>query len=800
MARTAALAPFLLTRPSLASAQAPAASPQENKSEPIAFARAEGPGVWAIGSERVERRLRLGPDGKLSLVSLHDPVAGLEWCDPTYPSDEFRVDLRWGAGQTASLTGAIGLEAEIPQTQIAADGRARLSFGLRHPASGLLLRLAYESYPGTATIRQGLELVNQGGQPLTVERLDTFRTRVAAGGGTFKLNWLTRGELNPLALDLFEQYLPPGNSWSLRSTCDLEDEQRAIPWFVLTAPPRQAGLVLGWEWSSEGLFQFGDTSPAVWLTGGLDPAYFRHILAPGETLAGPWGFLGLFAGDLDAAAQVTRDLVETWLAPPVPDERFPLVHYNTWYALFDQVDEANVASQLELAAQAGLESFVVDYGWFPRPGDWWPDPQRFPNGLKALSDAAHAQGLRFGLWLGMNTVAPEAAVVQQHPDWLARVDGQAQDQGGFGLALCTAHQPVRDWLRQETQRVVREYGCDWLLHDLNLLPRCHDPGHTHQVGDTRYVATRHLYEILDALRAVFPALIIENCSNGGHIMDYGMLQRSHTFAISDYSDSRSNVHAAAATVYPFPPRYAEAYMADELTPRQAQALHRGAAPHPGAPSGSPSPASGRGGISGVLGGQRAGGANPAGGANLPADTVYDNTALQADLFQYRSAMLGVWAISVDFTQPSWQDGPARFRTLQDTIARYKQDRRLLRDGVVSHLLPLGPQGAPVALLYWLAVLGQGVILAFAGSTPGEQRLMPRGLDPALDYLVTVGSQAPVRWSGRDLTQTGLSVGFSLPYESQVVRLQQDPSPLRHRARLPLLAAAAPQSSAQRRGR
>ena len=65
--------------------------------------------------------------------------------------------------------------------------------------------------------------------------------------------------------------------------------------------------------------------------------------------------------------------------------------YNSWEATGFAVSEDGQARLAELAAQIGVECFVVDDGWFAGRnndraglGDWTPDPVKFPRGLTPL--------------------------------------------------------------------------------------------------------------------------------------------------------------------------------------------------------------------------------------------------------------------------------------------------------------------------------------------------------------------------------------------------------------------------------
>lgn len=94
---------------------------------------------------------------------------------------------------------------------------------------------------------------------------------------------------------------------------------------------------------------------------------------------------------------------------------------NTWgdRSRDARVSEAFLMKEIEAGARFGVDVVQVDDGWqygksgnsafgkgawedfrSANPDFWKPHPERFPNGLKPLVEAAEAKGLQFGLWFG----------------------------------------------------------------------------------------------------------------------------------------------------------------------------------------------------------------------------------------------------------------------------------------------------------------------------------------------------------------------------------------------------------------
>jgi len=123
------------------------------------------------------------------------------------------------------------------------------------------------------------------------------------------------------------------------------------------------------------------------------------------------------------------------------------------------------------AKQLGLEIFHVDAGWFRDVGDWYPNLPKFPHGLAYMADAAHKQGMRFGLWVDWTQAAlsrqPGALKVRDPKvrDWLVSdllPDRKPEEFKGetVDLGVPAAH----DYLERE---VMTRRGSVHLAHPLS---------------------------------------------------------------------------------------------------------------------------------------------------------------------------------------------------------------------------------------------------------------------------------------------------------------------------------------------
>jgi alpha-galactosidase len=222
------------------------------------------------------------------------------------------------------------------------------------------------------------------------------------------------------------------------------------------------------------------------------------------------------------------------------------VLYNSWEAThFDvQVDQ-----QIELArvaAEIGVELFVVDDGWFGTRnhdraglGDWTVNLTKFPNGLRELIDEVHRLGMQFGIWVEPEMVNPDSDLFRAHPDWAYHAEGRSATFGRNQLVLNFARPDVRAAIHEQLRRLLADHGrIEFVKWDHNRAWT--EVGWPEQPTQQREVWARHvhgLYELFEQLRAEFPHVLFESCAGGGGRADLGMLRVTDQVWTSDNTDA-----------------------------------------------------------------------------------------------------------------------------------------------------------------------------------------------------------------------------------------------------------------------
>ncbi|TDE08932.1 alpha-galactosidase [Jiangella asiatica] len=259
-------------------------------------------------------------------------------------------------------------------------------------------------------------------------------------------------------------------------------------------------------------------------------------LAPGESYATPVVYFGYADDGLDGLAQRLHSHLRA--RPQHPSTPRPLV-LNTWEAVYFDHDVDKMKRLADVAAAVGVERFVVDDGWFlgrrddhAGLGDWYVDPDVWPQGLHPLVDHVRSLGMQFGLWVEPEMANSRSRLAQEHPEWLLHLPERTPREWRHQHVVDVADPDAYAYLLKRLDDLVSEYDIAYLKwdHNRDLLEAVHD-GHAGVHEQTLAV-----YRLLDELRSRHPGLEIESCSSGGARVDLGVIQHTDRVWASDTND------------------------------------------------------------------------------------------------------------------------------------------------------------------------------------------------------------------------------------------------------------------------
>ena len=506
----------------------------------------------------IQATFQLGTDGRFAFHSLRDLRTNHAW---TRPEQVRSAPFRFQEGD-----GALDEHARyrlMDQQSSQAPRRAtRQSIVLENEDGSARITLQLEMTPDHPVLRYRTIFRNLTQSPVPVRAVDILPWQFAAEGKThriFRVNqWVGGGKYGNFETQ--SAVLTPDAD---AVTVDSGAYGQHCSWLAVRDNDNN-GFFAGWEFDGRltAVVRKFSTQDILHVSSSI--LKLNAVVPPNGTFTTPYAFIGLFRGDWDEAGYRTQRFTEDTLAQSLPAGEFPYLIWDSWKYGQD-IDENTLRRNAQIAAQLGVEVFVVDLGWATRIGDWRADPRKFPSGMWALSDYVHSLGMKFGLHFALAEAAPDSEVLRRNPDWTS-----SHTYGYFGaLSICLSHRPVRDWIIGEALRMIDEYNVDWVLqYGENMVKECTKTTHTHNPENSNWSnAVNGLNFVVSAVQAQRPAVRWENCEDGGNMMTFNMVRNYATSIAADDSGELTTRQAVYGVTYPFPVRYADRYMpAEELNP------------------------------------------------------------------------------------------------------------------------------------------------------------------------------------------------------------------------------------------
>ena len=220
---------------------------------------------------------------------------------------------------------------------------------------------------------------------------------------------------------------------------------------------------------------------------------------------------------------------------PYPCNEYSCLDEDYALALIERYKQFNLVPKVFwLDAGWYTESARVKEGknWYNTVGNWVVDSDRFPNGLKPISDAIHAIGSEFLVWFEPERIFKGSRWSRELPkQWLMDA-GEGTESYLFNLADTAAV----SWLSHYINKFMDDNGIDHYRQDYNIEPAGfwyhNDPEGREGITENHYV--EGLYTYWDNILRHHPRGFIDNCAGGGRRLDLETLQRSAPLWRTDY--------------------------------------------------------------------------------------------------------------------------------------------------------------------------------------------------------------------------------------------------------------------------
>lgn len=304
-----------------------------------------------------------------------------------------------------------------------------------------------------------------------------------------------------------------------------------------------------------------DQIDQVRLVMGMDDSDFLWTLYPGEEFTAPEVCMTYSGSGLGGLSRSIHDgFYRHLIRSPWKDKRRPVL-VNNWEATYFSFDGKVLLDIAREAAKMDLDMLVLDDGWFGKRdddysglGDWFVNEKKLGCSLKELSAQIHEMGLSFGLWFEPEMISEDSDLYRAHPEWAMVVPGREPIRGRSQLVLDMSREDVVEYLKERLFDIMDSADIRYIKWDMNrslalaygeLFPR-------ERQGELRHRYVLGLYEVMEALLARYPNLLLEGCSGGGGRFDAGMLYYAPQIWCSDNTDAieRLKIHYGTSFGYP----------------------------------------------------------------------------------------------------------------------------------------------------------------------------------------------------------------------------------------------------------
>ena len=368
----------------------------------------------------------------------------------------------------------------------------------------------------------------------------------------------------------------------------------AFPYYRILFEGCGLSMAVGWpgQWAAG----FEGLADGVHVRAGQEKTNLR--LEPGESIRTPRMTVLSWTGDGSRAVNLWRrwylahvlprpdgQPMKPLLACCCPDEGEE----------FTGATEENQLRYIEAFKQRGIRYDVwwIDAGWYScynkdRERRWWttgtwePDPERFPNGLKPVSDRAARDGADLLVWFEPERVQPNTKLDREHPEWLLRTEDSDDSLLNLGDPAC------RQWLTDHVCKLIKDNGIKIYRQDHNFPPLDHWRKNEAQdrQGMNENLHVQGYLQFWDDLLARNPGLWIDSCASGGRRNDLETMRRSVPLHYTDYGYGDHPVKLAFHhTLYAWIPYFKECTLSWDIngperfdTRLDSYAYHCGMAP------------------------------------------------------------------------------------------------------------------------------------------------------------------------------------------------------------------------------
>lgn len=418
--------------------------------------------------------------------------------------------------------------------------------------TGLVVRCVGIEYGDFPTVEWTLYFKNIGSEKTPIlediRPLDLELERAAESGAEaseFRLHHNVGGAATAQAYGPLETVLPPKAEKHIGGAGGRPTNSDMCYFNLEQAADKGVIIAIGWpgQWASRFT---RDERNGLRVQAGQELTHFR--LLPGEEVRSPLVLLQFWTGgDWLRAQNVWR---RWFIAHGLrrPGGKLPPIQWCGGSAgvtnMMVNATEENQNACIDAYLARGLKPDLwwMDAGWYPCGGSWWNtgtwefDKERFPNGLRPVTNHLHAKNIRAILWFEPERVTAGSWLAENRPEWLLTAKDKHGARKTHNRLLNLGNPEAWRWVLKRVDRLLTEADIDIYRQDFNIDPlvfwRANDTEDRQGITEIRYVTGLLAY--WDELLRRHPSMLYDNCASGGRRNDLESMRRGVPYTKSDY--------------------------------------------------------------------------------------------------------------------------------------------------------------------------------------------------------------------------------------------------------------------------
>ena len=314
----------------------------------------------------------------------------------------------------------------------------------------------------------------------------------------------------------------------------------AFPYMRLLFKEYGVNIAIGWPAQWEACFAPFESEAIRGVSFYAKQQRTVMYLNPGETIRTPRITLMGFTGSESRARNLWRRWYFKHIIPKENGKSIPpKLCLHTWLIdgkqEFTGCTEENQLYAISEYIRKGFDPDIwwIDAGWYPCEGNWtivgnwWLNPENFPNGLMPVSKKCKENGIQFLLWFEPERVVRGTWLDREFPSWiLSCKDGNGEPTGYMLLNL--GNRSCCDWLIEYVDKFIKDNGVHIYRQDFNIapLPVWIENESEGRIGMLENQHVQGYLRYWDELIKRNPGLWIDSCASGGRRNDLETMRRA----------------------------------------------------------------------------------------------------------------------------------------------------------------------------------------------------------------------------------------------------------------------------------